>query len=582
MPPQLQNQSNQTSPTSQKMYIDLSGRGGLAPRWFGDEGDSIMQHPQYRYIGTQDQITATLGESTAYDLAAGIWNPSRRYGYMAPANNSFTSVTAGAGSFSNVIRATCYDPLSQTAFYAENGKNLWQNTSITTNSWTLNSNFTWPLTSALYFTNLAMYQINGVPFVFASYVTTTANEGDVLVMQPGGSGTGATATWLSGTASGSFNTGSNDHFFVPSNYYMYLCENNFVHRIDGTAATGGSSGTVIQNVLIAASNVVFTDGISWNGNIYLAASQTSAGGTTSSVAPFDPSAYNSPQARVYVWDESVTTIENVEYITIQGVKIITKMYATKSGKLRMIAVSSKRTLQIREYNGVTFDVIEESAITSYGNYRDSFQVAGDCVVWIGSDMNIYQHGPVVPGEIDQLTIIGNIAASIPTGHVAGFSGASLFIDNNTLGPVSRTGMSISVFDQTASSYLNFAWYPNTTGNTPHIGNVYSLVKFFQTPVKINYARVYHYATPISGSPSQIQGTIGVLINQATTPQKSFSVTRADISKGYKYLPIGQPITASSVSIQALVQWNISVTTSDTTDWLPRILEIDYSPIPRLL
>lgn len=585
-----------TQQPSQKMYFDLSGRGGLAPRWFGDEGDTFAQHPEYRYIGSEDQTTATMGESTASDMAAGVWNSSRRYGFMAPANNSFTTITNGTGTpNAREIRATCFDPLTKTAFYADNGSptpsagaTIWQNSTITSNAWTLNSNFSWPLAGvAISFTDITMYQINGVPYVFASY-DNNSSSGDILTMLPGGGATGATATWLSGTASGRFHLQTFDHFFINAPYYLYVVENNLVHRLDGTAATGGASGTALQSVLIASANIIFTDGVSWNGNIYLAATETSPTfQQVSSIFPPDNSTYSSTQCRVYVWDESVTSIGNVQYITISGVKSISKLYVTRAGKFRMISVASNRRLQIREYNGVTFDVIQESSITSMPRYRKSFQQAGDCITWVGADGYIYQHGPIAQGEQDELLVIGSVAGLF-TSPATTFMGASIFLDNNSISgnvwnpgsAVVRTGMLISGYDSLAGAAVNSMWYPNQTGNTPYVGNVFTLVKYFPALVKVNYARIYHHVgtQPI---PTTVQGTLNIYLNQASASPLPYNITQQDVATGYKYCPINQGAKNAVFAIQAEVNWAVGTTTNDATDWMPRILEIDYTPLEKL-
>lgn len=589
MPPQQQG-------SSQKLFFDLSGRGGLAPRWFGDEGDTISQFPQYRYIGTQDQSTPTVGESTASDMAAGTWNPGRRYGFMCPANNSFASITTPTLHYTNFtgnqvaeIATTTYDPGQAVAYFAEgqsinNQATIFQSSGGLANltNWQTNSNFAWPLANCSGFTSIRMYQKNGVPFVFAAY-SSPGGGGDVLIMNPTGTATGASAVWLSGVATGGFSLGGGDAFFIPSTYYMYIAEGNSIHRLDGTAATGGANGTALQDVLVASANIVFTDGISWNGNLWLAGTQSYFASTVNSaVASFPPFSYSTDQTRVYMWDESVTTIENVQYISITGVIMVSKLYVTRSGKLRMICVSSKQTVQIREYNGVTFDVLEESAVGSYPRYRDSVQVAGDTVIWLGNDGNIYSHGPVVPGEIDQLNILGSLSSQLPGAFNLG---AALFIDNSG----SRTGLYLSgrsnVYNLIGGKFVpafpavNVMWHPNTTGNTPHIGNVYSLVKYFPTPSKVNYVRIYHNAGAATGTTTQ--GTLSIYLNQSTTPNKTFAITTNDVNKGWKYCPINQGAKDAVFCIQAEIQWNTSTTTADVSDWMPRSLEVDYLPISKL-
>jgi hypothetical protein len=585
----MPDQEKNTQVPSQKMYIDISGRGGLAPRWFGDEGDTFSQHPEYRYIGTEDQKTATDGETTASDFAAGVWNPSRRYGYMAPANNSFTAVANSTGtSYAREIRATCYDPLSKKAFYAENqnttaatGCSIWINVTNTATTWSLlnTPTWSWPNTTIYGFTDCVIYQLNGVPYMLASYMTSSSS-GDILAFGTNGDTTNNSINWLTAVASGGSALGIWDHFFVPSTYYLYIVEQNFVHRIDGTSQTGGAGGTFVAKVLVASANAVFTAGISWNGNLFLAAVDAPPTfQTVSSIFPGDNSTYSSNQARVYVWDESVTTIENVQYITITGVKTISKMYVNRAGNLRMLCVSSKRTLQVRQYNGVTFDVIEEGGIQTMPRYRACIQQAGDCIVWQGADGYIYQHGPVTTGETDQLNIIGD-TASFVSERASSFFGAMLFLDNNNLANKSRTSISVSVYDSNTSAIYNKLFYPNITGVTSHTGNVYTMVKYFPQLVKVNYARVYHHVGTAS-VPATIQGTLSIYLNQASSNPLQYSITQQDIAKGFKYCKISQGAAAAVFGIQAEIQW-ASVTTSDDTDWLPRMLEIDYTPIDKLL
>ena len=565
------------------MYIDLSGRGGLAPRWFGDEGDTTEQHPEFRYLGTNDQNTATYGQSTATDMAAGIWNPSRRYGFMSPANNSFVALNNQTNNaFNHEIVAGCYDPFSQIAFIAEKGSfgvgsNIFQNVSLNINSWTQPVGITWPQAAITQFFDMTMYQINGVPTLFASY---GASQSDILTFPPG-VGSGAHVNWLTATAAGAFNIGGGDIFFIPSSYYMYVVNQNFVHRIDGTAATGTSAGTALQNVLIAASNVTFNDGVSWNGNVWLVASESI--NTLSSTYPKNQDSYSSTQVRVYVWDESVTAISNVNYITLSGVKIVQKIYVTRSGKMRLICVSSKRTVQIREYNGVTFDVIEEAGIQSFPNYRRAVQQAGDCIVWTGNDGNIYSHGPVVPGEAEQLNIIGSMIGQFSYPNTF-FTGAALFVDNNLSTTTSRTALIVSAYDTNNSTAVNRVWYPNTVGNNANQGNVYTLVKYFPSLVKVNYARVYHHVGAVS-IPGSDQGELVLLLNQDTASQGTpltYPITQDDVARGYKYCPVNQGGRNAVFAIQAVVIWHDTNLTSDATDWLPRLLEIDYTPLEKLM
>jgi hypothetical protein len=62
-----------------QLQFDLSGRDGLAPRFFGDI-DRTVSTPELRFLGGGGQ------------LAEGVYNPLRRYGYMSPSNSAFADV----------------------------------------------------------------------------------------------------------------------------------------------------------------------------------------------------------------------------------------------------------------------------------------------------------------------------------------------------------------------------------------------------------------------------------------------------------------------------------------------------------
>lgn len=563
---------------SQKMYIDLSGRGGLGPRWFGDEGDTFAQHPEYRYIGTEDQTTATMGETTASDMAAGIWNPSRRYGFMSPANNSFSTVADNTGTaFSAEIRSTIFDPVSSYAYYAENGQNLWENRAITANVWNQNSQWSGPQSLVRNFTDLALYSINGSRILFGTY-QNQSSAGDMFVHIPGASSTGYVQNWLSTVPSGAFSLGYNDHFLVVSDYYMYIGDANFIHRVDGSTLTGGSNGTVLPKVLVAPQNVTFVDGINWNGNLWLATIEDNS--QSGALPTPNGASYSANRCGVFVWGEDITTVNNIQYIVMEGVQVISKLFVTQSGKMRALVISSKRTVQIREYDGVTFQIIEESASVSWPKLRRAVTIAGDTVIWIGQDGKIYSYGPLTWGEDEQLNILGDGINAFTAGHSIQM-GATLYLDNNNDATKTRTGLLISGYDNTSAAPHHYMWYPNTAGNTPHIGNVYSMVKYFPQLVKVNYVRVYHHVgTP--SVPSTVQGTLSIYLNQSTSNPLTYNITQQDVGTGYKYCKIGQGAGAGVFGIQAEIQWATGTTTADATDWMPRILEIDYTPLEKLL
>lgn len=552
-------------PKSQKLYFDLTGQAGLAPRWFGDEGDTIMQHPELRYVGSEGQ------------LSAGVFNPDRKYSYMAPPSNTYMTVTESDATtdFTNEWRATIYDSISGSYYMAENGNLIWGGPYTGDLSKMVNAfaGSAIPGTDVRV-TDLESYQVNGVHKIFFTYQRSSPAGGDMGIFGPasGGSISSNDFTWLSTTTSGAFTLNPDaDHFLVTAdNGFMYIGDGNYVHKVDGTTLTGGTNGTVTPQVLVTSATYVFTDGVDFKGFLWLTVVDNPAtNGQTGTFA--------SNTAGVYVWDRQTTVANTDDFIPVRGVLGIRKIWVTQAGKVRILCMSSKRTIQIREYNGTVFDTIAESAFVSYPLYRDCVSPTTSLTYWFGNDGRMYAHGNTIPGSSnEQLYIVGDMT-SVVTG---GFGcGAILFFDFNSDLTKVETGLFFSMKD---SAVKNRYWRPNdvTRNPAPGPGNVYTLVKFFPFPAKVNYVRVYHKAG--TGTGATVQGTLDIYLNQSTTTSRTASITRDDINKGWKYIPINQGAKNAVFGIQAKVAWSTGVSMADATDWMPRLLEVDYEELPKLL
>ncbi len=131
-----------------KIQIDLSGRFGLAPH----HQDSA---PNERYLGNDGQ------------MAGGEWNPFRKYGYLAPANNTITACT---GTISSPIICSSYDSKNDD-LYLGSGYNLLRldglnDTSVTTDV---------TLSSDKSIVSMQQYEIAGGRSL--AYVTDSTTDG---------------------------------------------------------------------------------------------------------------------------------------------------------------------------------------------------------------------------------------------------------------------------------------------------------------------------------------------------------------------------------------------------------------------
>lgn len=532
-----------------KLSIDLSGRAGLAPKFQGDMNDSAGA-PQRRYLGGEGQ------------MAQGIFNPLRYYGYMSPATNTFKSITEsdGTDSFTNVIRATLYDSNTQDYFLAENGNNLWYGDDLT--DLTLSSAFAGtPITGAT-FTDLEIYQVNGTRKLFYSY--KKSGGGNIGISNiPFGSNNN---TWLSGTVSGAFNTGAATETFmvVADNGFMYVADGNALHKIDGTT-NGGTNGTATGNVLLFPADFVISDGFDWRGNIWLAmqtATPVGAAGTAS---------YSERIAGVYVWDRQSTQVRMRDFIPVSGVKEIRKIYVSPSGDVRAIVLSSERYTQIRRFNGTTFETIAELGISAYPTYRDSVTNMGGLVVWLGADGIWYAHGSIVPGEPEALYRMGDITGSFATPT----PGAVLLADASLSTTTTRTGIYFGVVSGGTATVNQ--WYPHGEGTinsatmNGHAGNIYTLVKYM--PKLSTVDDIVIYCRPTTTSNGTTEATLNIYLNQSTTAFKAVTITDTMCNKGYIHIPIGKPYVNA---IQLGVVYPTG-TTLGVNDFTPAFAIVNYTP-----
>lgn len=535
-----------------KIYMDLSGRRGLAHKHQGDVADSAGR-PQLRYLGEDGQF------------AQGIWNPIRNYGYASPAGNSFTTVTETDGSdFTNAIRCTVYDPVASFGWYGENGSLMWR---TNTSSFT---SFRGPVTisipvagTAVKFTDMIIYQLNGVRTMFFSYQETGSGGSIGRIKYDD---TAGALNWLQGVASGGFYLGAtNDHhMFTADNGYMYVLDGAAVHKIDGTTA-GGAGGTATANVLTFPAFCTLTEGVDWRGYAWIGVQSTASQGAGAS----NTLAASAEMIGVYVWDRQSTVVRTTDFIPLRGAREIRKVYISPSGKLRVMVITSERFLQIREYANGEFIIVEEFGINAYPLYRDSVGQMGGLTVWLGNDGLFYAHGFIAPGEREDSYIIGD-TSSLLTGNYD--AGAILVADSNGSTSTSRAGIFWS--GKVASSNpTNRMWFPHASSLTAHAGNPYTLVKYLPKLSKVNFINIF--CIPTASATSTTAATVGVYFNQSTTSFKDHAVTLAKASRGYVNIPINKPYVNS---VQLKIAWNASTTTG-TDDFCPSFAEIDYDPEP---
>lgn len=540
-----------------KLQIDLSGRGGLGKKFAGDITDAAGA-PELRYLAEDGQ------------MVQGIFNPIRKFGYMAPVPGTFTTVTEddATSTYTNQWRATQFDSGSFEVFSGENGNLIWGKATGSLTAWSSGTGGgAPPITAgaATKITDIEIYQTGSPPTkkVFVSYMKP--GGGDILLGTPDGTGSmSVNATWLSGTVSGAFTTGQLSDVFmrVADNGFMYIFDTSSIHKIDGTTG-GGVNGTATANVVVFPTGVYMVDAVDWRGYFWVAIQSTALTGSAGSSGISGSTRI----AGIYVWDKKSTVVGSVDFIPINGIKEIRKVYVTSRGELRALTLSSQNHLQIRHYNNSTFEVIAELGPLAFPLYRDSFGYLDELAVWFGVDGYIYAHGSIAPGEKEGLYIIGDTTALLGASPE---NGAILVVDNSGSSTTPRQGILFSA-KSNGGTVFNRYLYLNSMGPVPLAGNVYTPVKFLPKLSTVNYIDIY--CAPTASAAATAIGTVVVYLNQSTTAFKTHSVTMAQASRGYISIPIDKPFVNS---VQLKITWDTG-NTIGTSDFLPAMATVDYTP-----
>ena len=525
-----------------QLQIDLSGRGGLAPRFWGD------------IRGTQpDPASRILGEDN--QMAAGTYNPLRRFGYLSPSNGTKTTITYESGSLAALPTSTILDVINSTVYFAEHGQKVWMTDSTVDTALELAVDL--GATGTPVIMDLEIYQVNSVRKMFVVY-ETGGNLEIAISSLPYDSGTD-NITWLSATVTGTagLETISTEAFMeVADNGFAYLFRNNRVDKIDGTSTTGGSSGTITNNVLLFPNYFSIVDAKDYRGNMYIAIHQDQRN--------YRNSADNSTlqaQCGVYIWDRFSGIVQTRDYIPIDGIKAIRKLYVAPNGALRVITESSIEGIaEIREFTGSSFQVIEEISERGYNQYRDGLVTSSIGTFWIAEDNFIYFHGKTHPK--DQKEGLFRI-------YDNGYSTSSIFGGAMNLfgGATPRLLYAHTGGDDTLFSY-NFMAESSAASQQ---GDIYTLVKYLPQQSNVEYIDIYMF--PSSGSGGNTCATIKIYFNQSNTAWASKVITFAEAARGYKRIEINKPYVNA---IQIEIEYPTGVA-ADTTNFFPSLAVVNYQP-----
>lgn len=355
------------------------------------------------------------------------------------------------------------------------------------------------------------------------------------------------------------------------NGFLYIFTGNRVHKFDG-GSTGGLSGTLTADVLTFPSYFKALDAVDSNSLVYIPIE-------TSTTAEPDSRWFDADQIGVYSWDYQsiLSTIRN--YYPAPGARSLKRIFLDSEGDVRLITINEDGFTEIRSLTSGKFTIDYTLGLNSYPLTRDAFSYVNSMCTWLGKDGITYMLGKIRPDSKEALYKVGTV-----NGLAVGTMTMGVFQVGNALANQSRDGVLISYHDSTAGNKL-VRWYPHGVGTISTVaqlasaGNVYTLVIQMPTLAKINYMRFYH--APVGTASTTVRGTITTYTNQSTTPARTDNVTAKDVKTGYMYVKLGQALQANLFAVQFKLSWPTTGAMSTSTDWMPRMLEIDYEPTTKL-
>lgn len=138
-----------------QINLDLTGRNGLAPKYFGDLGTQTPAH-ELRTIAQDGQ------------MVDGIYNPSRFLGYFSPANKSTVPVTTSESA--SIIGSTLYNSIEHQGYFAERNNRIFVSDGLNDLNLSKLLEITRNISEDVKITDLEIYQLNNQRRLFYSYI----------------------------------------------------------------------------------------------------------------------------------------------------------------------------------------------------------------------------------------------------------------------------------------------------------------------------------------------------------------------------------------------------------------------------
>lgn len=536
----------------------MSGRRGLAVRHWGDpDRDDGAQQPNLRYI---------VEDGHAVD---GYYNPFRRYGYLSAANATFATVDQ-VSAFTAIPSSVIYDDVNDDIIVADKGRyfKVLADGLDDLQFYSGSSIGDLGATGSPRIFDLDFYTINSVRRLFVVHEKSDNIEIAHFPV-PYDVGAGVTNFFTVAGGGGSIGIARTLFMRVADNGFAYVFSDSNVHKIDGTAS-GGANGTITSNVLQFPTTFTIADAIDYRGFMFMGIIQAPVIPTSVASAV---KVYNLP-CGVYVWDRQSTVSGTTDFIPLYGARAIVKLYTTWTGILRAMTVNAEGVLEIREYDGNSFNVICEVGRGAHPNEHDSFTTSNGLAMWLGANGTIYAHGSIAPGEKEGLYKIGALPET-GTGGFVFLSGGNDFTSSTGYKRF-RSGLYLG-YQAVDLSMKVKQWDMYGTGASGVTalclaGNVYTPPFFLPQMSTVRHIDIY--MVPGSGTGSTVAGQFGIYFNQSATAWATKNVTRDQHARGYIRIEVNKPYV-NSVQIKTIFPSTIGL--AGNFEIAPSFAVVEYVP-----
>lgn len=561
----------------QRSVIDMSGRGGLSNKWFGDAnrfgyvGSLETGDPNLRYLTTEGQVVN------------GLFNPVTRYGYNSPVSNTFLSTTIGGGgtAIAKTIPINLVDGGSFDMWFCCNNSHIYFADQFYNSTVTDAVTVSTALTTLVSFTDAAYYQLNGNAKIFFAWVGSS--NGYISTISPGDS-TGATFNedWSSVDTVNPlvFSGGTQTLRMVPSgDGFMYILDRNKVHRLDGSSL-GGTQGTLYQNVLVGQASTQIRMGTEYRNKLYLVirnVNEVDHYDTVKGYASLTSS--TNDFVGIYVWNKQSSFYNSSDFIQLPGVNDVRAIWVSPKGDLRIITVEASGDCALRIFDGTNFKVVKYLPFGAQPPTIKSVKNHGSFTYWLGIDGYIYGFGSDIPSEAEFLFIAGQVI----TDGQGTMVGGSLAIGSTVAGDappsnykpvdVMWVGYATATNNGFLKTFYPFAFDTIATSNNiaRHQGDIFYPVKILPSLSTVKHVNIIMARIEDLATPTQVEAIVKFYFNQSKTASFSKSITRADISKGYISIEINKPyVNSIQMEVEHNTNSNIGV-----ADFAPAYAELIF-------